>query len=104
MRAICISPSFHNFIRAAALVAVALPVMSAALAEEECEYPNAAGAVFVAPKNQAGEFRITLNPPDYRDAAAVRRHFVFATVWARMLDTELASRSKRHCSAAIAGG
>ena len=99
MRAIWGNPSFGNLIRAAAFVAVALPVMGAAGAEEECEYPDVGGAYLAKPDKQAGDFRITFNPPDYRDAAAVRRHFVFATVWARMLKSELAVRSQRRCSA-----
>jgi hypothetical protein len=92
-------PRFGNFIRAAALVAVVLPAISAARADEECEYTHVGGSYLAKPDNQAGEFRITINAPDYRDPAAVRRHFVFATVWARMLESELAIRSKRQCSA-----
>jgi hypothetical protein len=99
MRAVCNGPSFCNLIRAAVLVVVVLPVISTARAEEECEYPSLAGAVLAKPEKQAGEFWITFHPPDYRDAAAVRRHFVFATVWARILNSELAVRSKHQCSA-----
>jgi hypothetical protein len=100
MRAVCNGPSFCNLIQAAALAALSLAAttIGAARAEAECEYPDVAAEMFVAPENRVGEFRITFNPPDFRDAAAVQRHLAFATVWARILGSELSIQSNRLCS------
>jgi hypothetical protein len=68
----------------------------ASSAADECELPNSAGG-WVLPTSRFEEFRITLNPPDYGNADAVRRHFVFSSVWADTLRSELGARSKSGC-------
>lgn len=65
-------------------------------AADECELPNSIGG-WVRPNNRFEEFRITFNPPDYGNADAIRRHFVFSAAWGNMLQSELRTRSKDGC-------
>jgi hypothetical protein len=76
-----------------AVACVGGPVSSAA---DQCELPNSAGG-WVMPNNRTGEFRITLDPPDYGNADAIRRHYVFSSVWGNALQSEVRDRSSDGC-------
>ena len=69
------------------------------VASERCEYPDVFASTFAPPFNQVGEFRIELRPPDYRNPASVQHHLVFATVWGRLLSSELPHHGAGKCRA-----
>jgi hypothetical protein len=71
------------------------------IADEQCQYPGTFGTMLVAPKNRLGEFRIPLDPPDYRSAESVRQHLTFSIVWARLLQLEVRGGTSNRCSTVI---
>jgi len=70
------------------------------VAAEECELPSFSGS-WVVDRSRSEEFRITLNPPDYGSADAVRRHFIFSTIWGNALVLELRARLQGACEVHI---
>jgi len=93
--------------RKSILLSVALIVVSAnaltSSAADDCELPNPTGS-FVRDTSRFDEFRITLEAPDYANADAVRRHFVFSSIWGKALATEFTARSQGACDVQIDSG
>jgi len=71
------------------------------ISNEGCEYPNVFSPTFTPPKNRIGEFRISLEPPDYQNAKSVQDHLAFSTTWAELLISRLANQTNGRCSANI---
>lgn len=74
---------------------------SQSFSDEPCEYPDIVGPMLAPLENQAGEFRIALEPPDYGDLRSTQQHLVFSTIWARLLSSSLARQTDGQCSADI---
>jgi hypothetical protein len=70
-------------------------------AADECELPDWLSSGIRA-TSQFEDFRITLDPPDYGNADAVRQHFTFSSAWGSMLRSEYAARSQGDCDLRIA--
>src|SRR5262249_32963286 len=48
-----------------------------------------------------GEFVITLNGPNYSDAADVQRHLVYSTILSSVLSSDLKDKTGDHCGAVV---
>jgi hypothetical protein len=70
-------------------------------AADECELPDWLSSGIRA-TSRFEDFRITLDPPDYGSADAVRQHFAFSSAWGSMLRSEFVARSQRDCDLHVA--
>jgi hypothetical protein len=82
-------------------VASTLLSVTYSFAQERCEYPSLVGSLLTAPENQAGEFRISLDPPDYYDRSSTQRHLAYSSVWGKVLSADLAAHTGGRCNAVI---
>jgi len=87
---------FRGAARAWLVLTVAWASAPGASAADECELPSIIEG-HVLSTSRYEDFRITLDPPDYGNADAVRRHFVFLSAWGSLLTSELDARSQRGC-------
>jgi hypothetical protein len=69
--------------------------------QETCEYPQYFGTHLVPADREAGEFYIGLSVPDLNDKASIQNHMVSATIFARLLQSELRRRTQGLCEAPI---
>jgi hypothetical protein len=96
----CRPRGFRTAAKAWLVLIVAWASALGSSAADECELPDLTGGS-VLETSQFDEFRITLNPPDYGNADAVRRHFIFLSTWGNTLQSELAARSQNACDLKI---
>lgn len=82
----------------ASLVAAMLFAPSHSLADGKCAYPEVY-AGFVRPENRLGEFRIKLDPPDYKNDISAQQHLVFSRIWGKVLADELRVATRGSCEA-----
>jgi hypothetical protein len=72
-----------------------------AFSDAKCFFSDALGATFVPSEDRGGEFQIALSVNDFHDVKQVQKHFVYATVWARLLASQLAADTGGLCNAVI---
>jgi hypothetical protein len=75
--------------------------VSEASSLEKCEFPGQIGDWLVAPGNRGGEYRIKLSIGSLSNADVIRRHLLNATVFARLLTTQLRADTGKSCDAGI---